>query len=124
MVLSFSRHLFVYPVLVMDQQAWLDAYVAAFEFLSGTPARIVLDNLRAGVIKPDIYDPKLNRAYSELGAHYGCPLNPARVGHPKDKPCAPDCSSLSGRVGKRSAMVHVPWRDRTRTHPAARRRAA
>jgi transposase len=95
MVLSFSRHLFVYPVLVMDQQAWVEAHVAAFEFLSGTPARIVLDNLRAGVIKPDIYDPKLNRAYSELGAHYGSLLDPARVGHPKDKPCATDCTSVS-----------------------------
>jgi hypothetical protein len=86
MVLAYSRHLFVFPVLRMDQQAWVDAHVAAFEFLGGCPRRVVLDNLRAGVIKPDIYDPKINRAYGELAAHYGVLVDPARVGHPKDKP--------------------------------------
>jgi transposase len=86
MVLSYSRHLFVYPVLTMDQAAWIDAHVAAFEFFSGCPCRIALDNLKAGVIKADIYDPKLNRAYAELADHYGVLLDPARAAHPKDKP--------------------------------------
>ena len=86
MVLSYSRHLFVYPTLRMDQQAWIDAHVAAAEFFGGLPARIVLDNLRAGVVKADIYDPKINRAYAELAAHYQLLLDPARVAHPKDKP--------------------------------------
>jgi transposase len=86
MVLSYSRHLFVYPVVGMDQQAWVDAHVAAFAFFNSCPRRIVLDNLRAGVIKPDIYDPKINRAYAELAAHYGVLVDPARVARPKDKP--------------------------------------
>ncbi|MGA3221031.1 MAG: IS21 family transposase [Acidimicrobiales bacterium] len=86
MVLTYSRHLFVYPVAVMDQQAWVDAHVAALEFFGSSPARVVLDNLRAGVLKPDIYDPKINRAYAELAAHYGLLVDPARVGKPKDKP--------------------------------------
>ncbi len=86
MVLSYSRHLFVYPVAVMDQQAWVDAHVAALGFFGSSPARVVLDNLRAGVLKPDIYDPKINRAYAELAAHYGLLVDPARVGKPKDKP--------------------------------------
>lgn len=85
MVLAYSRHLFVRPVVCMDQQAWVDAHVAAFEFF-GVPRRVVLDNLRAGVIKPDVYDPKINRAYAELAAHYGVLVDPARVGRPKDKP--------------------------------------
>ena len=86
MVLAYSRHLFVYPVAIMDQQAWVDAHVAALEFFGSCPRRVVLDNLRAGVIKPDIYDPKINRAYAELAAHYGLLVDPARVGKPKDKP--------------------------------------
>jgi len=86
MVLSYSRHLFVFPVLRMDQQAWVDAHLAAFSFFGACPRRVVLDNLRAGVIKPDIYDPKINRAYAELTAHYGVLADPARVAHPKDKP--------------------------------------
>lgn len=86
MVLSHSRHLFVYPTLRMDQASWSAAHVGAFAFFGGVPQRIVLDNLRTGVAKVDLYDPKLNRAYAELGAHYGVLLDPARVAHPKDKP--------------------------------------
>ena len=85
MVLAVSRHLFVRPVLVMDQRAWNDAHVAAFEFFGGVPARIVPDNLKTGVTKPDLYDPKINRAYAELGAHYGLLIDPARAFKPKDK---------------------------------------
>ena len=86
MVLSYSRHLFIYPTLRMDQASWVAAHVAAFDFYSGCVRRIVLDNLRNGVVKADIYDPKLNRAYAELGEHYRVLLDPARAGRPKDKP--------------------------------------
>ena len=50
MVLSYSRHLFVYPVLKMDQQAWNDAHVAAFSFFQGCPARIVLENVPRNIL--------------------------------------------------------------------------
>jgi hypothetical protein len=52
----------------------------------GAPRRLVSDNLKTGVIKPDIYDPLLNRSYAELAAHYGCLIDPARAMKPKDKP--------------------------------------
>ena len=85
MVLACSRHMFVRPVLVMDQRAWTECHVAAFEFFGGIPARLVPDNLKTGVDKPDLYDPKLNRSYSELAAHYGCLIDPARALKPRDK---------------------------------------
>ena len=43
------------------------------------------DNLKTGVDKPDLYDPKLNRSYAELAAHYGCLIDPARALKPRDK---------------------------------------
>jgi transposase len=85
MVLSHSRHMFVRPVLAMDQRAWTEAHVAAFGFFGGVPARIVPDNLKTGVDRPDLYDPKLNRAYAELAEHYGVLIDPARAGRPRDK---------------------------------------
>jgi transposase len=85
MVLACSRHLFCYPVLRMTQPEFLAAHVAAFAFFGGCPARLVPDNLGSGVLKPDLYDPRLNRGYAELAAHYGCLVDPARVAHPKDK---------------------------------------
>ena len=86
MVLAFSRHLFCYPVLRMTQPEFLAAHVAAFAFFDGCPQRLVPDNLGSGVLKPDLYDPRLNRGYAELSHHYGCLVDPARVAHPKDKP--------------------------------------
>ena len=85
MVLCCSRHMFVRTVLKMDQRAWTECHVAAFEFFGGVPARLVPDNLRTGVDKPDLYDPKLNRSYAELAAHYGCLIDPARSRKPRDK---------------------------------------
>jgi transposase len=86
MVLSCSRHLFVRPVIRLDQQAWSECHVAAFEFFNGVPARLVPDNLKTGVDRPDLYDPKINRSYAELAAHYGCLVDPARARRPADKP--------------------------------------
>lgn len=86
MVLACSRHMFVRPVLCMNQAAWTAAHVGAFEFFNGVPARLVPDNLATGVTKPDLYDPKLNRAYAELASHYGTLIDPARRQKPKDKP--------------------------------------
>ncbi|MHB8506524.1 MAG: IS21 family transposase [Acidimicrobiales bacterium] len=86
MVLACSRHMFVRPVFSMDARSWVASHVAAFAFFGGAVRRLVPDNLATGIAKPDIYDPKINRAYGELAAHYGCLVDPARVLKPKDKP--------------------------------------
>ena len=86
MVLACSRHMFVRPVLRMDQEAWTRCHVEAFAFFGGVPARLVPDNLKTGVDKPDLYDPKINRCYAELAAHYDTLVDPARAFKPKDKP--------------------------------------
>jgi transposase len=85
MVLCCSRHVFVRPTLTMDQRAWTEAHVEAFAFFGGVPRRLVPDNLRTGVDKPDLYDPKINRSYAELAEHYGVLVDPARAGKPRDK---------------------------------------
>src|SRR5712692_11475117 len=45
MVLCCSRHLFVRPVIKMDQRAWAECHVAAFGFFGGVPARLVPENV-------------------------------------------------------------------------------
>jgi transposase len=85
MVLCCSRLLFVRPVIRMDQRAWTECHVAAFGFFGGVPARLVPDNLKTGVDRPDLYDPRINRSYAELAAHYGCLVDPARSRKPRDK---------------------------------------
>jgi transposase len=85
MVLCCSRHMFVRPVISMDRHAWTECHVEAFGFFGGVPGRLVPDNLKTGVDRPDLYDPRINRSYAELAAHYGCLVDPARSRKPKDK---------------------------------------
>ena len=46
---------------------------------------VVLDNLKEGVITPDMYEPELNRVYGAMLAHYGVVADPARVRDPNRK---------------------------------------
>lgn len=85
MVLACSRHMFVRPVFSLDAGSWVQTHVDAFEFFGGVPARLVPDNLKTGVDRPDLYDPKINRGYAEMADAYGCLVDPARAFKPKDK---------------------------------------
>jgi len=85
MILSYSRHRFVRFIFRQDVKSWIDCHIRAFEFFGGIPASVVLDNLRAGVVKADIYDPTLNRAYGELERHYGFVADPAKAAKAKHK---------------------------------------
>ncbi len=83
--LSHSRHKYIEFVFKQDQKSFVASHVKMFEYFNGVPKRILLDNLKTGVIKPDLYDPQMNRTYREMAEHYGCFLDPCRVSHPKDK---------------------------------------
>jgi transposase len=85
MTLSHSRHQFLYPCLAEDAVAWHEGHIQALHFFGGSPRRIVPDNLTAGILKADRYDPRVNRAYGELARHYGFLVDPSRVRHPRDK---------------------------------------
>lgn len=85
MTLSHSRHQFLYPCLAEDAAAWQEGHIQALHFFGGTPRRVVPDNLTAGILAADRYDPRVNRAYGEVARHYGFLVDPARVRHPKDK---------------------------------------
>ena len=79
LVLSHSRHRFVRFVFRQDSDTWQDCHIRAFEFFQGCPRLLVLDNLKSGVLKADVYDPTLNPAYAELERHCGFVADPAKV---------------------------------------------
>ena len=85
MILSYSRYRFVRFVFQQDVATWIDCHIRAFHFFGGVPLTLVIDNLKAGVIAPDIYDPTLNRSYSELERYYGFVVDPAKVRTPQHK---------------------------------------
>ena len=66
-------------------QIWAELHERAFRRLGGTVRVIVLDNLKEGVLTPDIYDPGLNPLYRDVLAHYGVVALPCRVADPDRK---------------------------------------
>jgi transposase len=46
---------------------------------------VVPDNLKAGVKRPDLYEPDINPTYQEFARCYGLAVVPTRVRKPKDK---------------------------------------
>jgi transposase len=85
MTLAYSRHRFVRFVEHQNATSWIDCHIRAFEFFGGVPETVLLDNLKAGVARPHLYDPTLNRAYAELERHYGFTVDPTRIASPQDK---------------------------------------
>jgi transposase len=86
MVLGGSRHLFVRPVWQLDLQTWIQCHIEAFSFFGAVPRRLVVDNLKDGVVRASLYDPQLNRTYAELAEHYHALVDPCRSRRPTDKP--------------------------------------
>jgi transposase len=76
--LSYSRH--QYAELVFDQKVstWIGLHQRAFESWGGVPKRIVLDNLKAGVVQALVYDPIIGEAYRRMAQHYGFVVSPTR----------------------------------------------
>jgi len=85
MTLSHSRHRFVRFVFRQDSPTWIDCHIRAFEFFHGVVKWVILDNLKPGVIKPDLYDPRIHHAYADLERHYGFAADPAGVRRAKHK---------------------------------------
>jgi transposase len=85
MTLRYSRKSFRKVVWQTNQIVWSKLHEEAFRSFGGCPQYIVLDNLKEGVIKPDLYEPKLNRVYTQMLSHYGVVADPARVRDPDRK---------------------------------------
>ena len=85
MTLRYSRRTYRRVVWKSSSEVWARLHEQAFRYFGGVPQYVVLDNLREGVITPDIYEPQLNRLYGAMLAHYGVVADPARVRDPNRK---------------------------------------
>jgi hypothetical protein len=64
---------------------WIQLHAHAFAFFGGVPHRVVLDNLRAGIVKACFDDPQVQSTYRECAEHYGFLLAPYRPRTPEHK---------------------------------------
>jgi SAM-dependent methyltransferase len=65
-----------------SSRIWAELHERAFRRLTGVPRVVVLDNLREGVLTPDIYDPTLNPLYRDVLRHHGAVALPCRTAVP------------------------------------------
>jgi hypothetical protein len=85
LTLGYSRKSIRLLVWQSGAQTWAELHERALRRLGGTTRLIVLENLKEGVLTPDIYDPILNPLYRDVLAHYGVVALPCRVGDPDRK---------------------------------------
>lgn len=85
LLLSWSRHMYVEFVFDQRVNTWLECHRRAFEFLGGVPARLKIDNLKAGISRACFDDPQVQRAYAECALHYGFRIDPCRPRKPEHK---------------------------------------
>jgi transposase len=85
MTLKYSGKSLRQVVWKATQESWARLHEEAFHALGGCPAYVVLDNLKAGVLRPDLYEPELNPVYAAMLAHYGVVADPCRVRDPNRK---------------------------------------
>ena len=85
MTLGYSRKCVRLLVFRSSARVWAELHEKAFRRLGGSVRVVVLDNLKEGVLKPDIYDPTLNPLYRDVLAHYGAVALPCRINDPDRK---------------------------------------
>ena len=83
--LRYSRRSFRRVVWNSGQQVWAELHEQAWRYFGGSCRYVVLDNLKEGVLKPDLYEPELNPVYAATLAHYEVVADPARVRDPNRK---------------------------------------
>ena len=85
-VLTYSRHSFVWPTFSQKLVDVIEGLEAAWAFFEGVPKYLVIDNFPAAVAGVDPLHPRLTRGFLEYSQHRGFISDPARVRHPRDKP--------------------------------------
>src|ERR1700758_2243573 len=85
LTLGYSRKAVRLLTFRSSTRIWAELHEKAFRRLGGAPRILVLDNLREGVLLPDIYDATLNPLYRDVLAHYGAVALPCRIQDPDRK---------------------------------------
>lgn len=82
----FSRHCFVWLTFSQTTEEVVKGFEAAWEYFEGVFPIVIPDNLSPVVTKADPVAPRFNDTFIEYAQSRGFWVDPARAGHPKDKP--------------------------------------
>lgn len=86
-VLPFSSYTFGEFVLDQKLSTFIGVQERMFAFFGGVTPYLVVDNLKSGVHRADLYDPDVNPTYCDFANHMGFAVLPARPNKARDKGC-------------------------------------
>lgn len=84
-VLSCSRKGYTEAVWHQNTETFIRAIENAFRYFGGVTRTVLIDNLKAGVIRADWYDPDLNPKIEDFAKHYGTVILPCKPAMPRHK---------------------------------------
>jgi transposase len=84
-VLPFSSYTFGEFVLDQKLATFIGVQQRMFAYFGGLTPYMVVDNLKSGVYKADLYDPDVNRTYCDFANYAGFAVLPARPYKARDK---------------------------------------
>jgi transposase len=84
-VLSCSRKAYSEVVMRQTTESFIRCIENAFWYFGGVTRTLVVDNLKAAVIRADWYDPELNPKIQAFCQHYGTVVLPTRPRTPRHK---------------------------------------
>ena len=84
-VLSHSRKGYCEAVWRQTSESFIRCLENAFRHFGGVTVTVVIDNLKAGVIRVDWFDPELNPKLEEFARHYGTAILPTKPAMPRHK---------------------------------------
>ena len=85
MLLAWSRHQYVEFVFDQKVETWLTLHRNAFHYFGGVPNRVVLDNLKAAIVRAVRDDPQVQQSYRACAEHYEFLIAPCRPRTPEHK---------------------------------------
>jgi hypothetical protein len=83
--LSHSRKGYSEAVWRQTSESFIRCLENAFRHFGGVTATVVIDNLKAGVIQADWFDPEINPKLEEFARHYGTVILPTKPAMPRHK---------------------------------------
>jgi transposase len=84
-VLSHSRKAYSEVVYRQTAEDFIRCIENAFHHFGGVPQTLIVDNLKAAVLKADWFDPELNPKLAAFAAHYGTVILPTKPYTPRHK---------------------------------------
>ena len=84
-VLSHSRKGYSEAVWSQTTESFIRCLENAFRHFGGVTATVVIDNLKAGVLRADWFDPQLNPKLEEFARHYRTVILPTKPATPRHK---------------------------------------